>query len=172
MGETKLLEKIKRGKGNSFICKLLTKKIMLVGGIIGGIVGLLVVVFSFFAKEQRFNKVLRSITEPGLEYAELYHYASPKRYKNSFKFFDSYGVLYLIGKNAFYKTTPSSTPVSFNLSECTAQQEADWRKLKWFSITNPTGEKFYFNSNKMGAFINNSDETLKGLAAIKAKMAS
>lgn len=141
---------------------------MLMGAIIGGIIGLLVVVFMFFSKEQRFNKVLRSIKEP-LEYAGLYHYASAGRYKNSFKFFDSYGVLYLVGNTAYYKVSETATPVAFNLSECTVQQEADWRMLKWFSITKPGGEKFYFDSHKMGAFRNNSDETLKGLAALKAK---
>lgn len=145
---------------------------MLAGAIIGAIIGLLVVVLSFFVKEQRFNKVLRSITDPGMEYVALYHYTSSKRYKNSFKFFDSYGVLYLIGKTVYYKTSPTGTPVTFNVNECAVQQEADWRWLKWFSITTPAGEKYYFNSNKMGAFKNNSEETLKGLAVIKAKIAS
>lgn len=141
---------------------------MLMGASIGGIIGLLVVVFTFFAKEQRFNKVLRSIKEP-MEYAALYHYASVARYKKSFKFFDSYGVLYISGHHAYYKTSESGEPISFNLKECTVQAEADWRMLKWFSITTPAGEKFYFDSHKMGAFKNNSDETLKGLAALKAK---
>ena len=145
---------------------------MLTGAIIGAIIGLLIVVFTFFAKEQRFNKVLKSITEPAMEYAALYHYASFKRYKNSYKFFDSYGVLYLIGKTVYYKTSEREPPITFNLEECTVQQEPDWRWLKWFSITTPAGEKYYFNSNKMGALKNSSDETLKGFAAIKAKMAS
>jgi hypothetical protein len=143
---------------------------MLVGAIIGGIIGLLVVVFTFFAKEQRFNKVLRSITTP-MEYAALYHYASFKRYKSGFKFFDSYGVLYVSGNTAYYKTSETGTALSFNLAECTVQQEQDWRLLKWFSITTPAGEKFYFNSHKMGALKSNSEETLKGLAALKAKQA-
>ncbi len=141
---------------------------MLVGAIIGGIIGLLVVVFTFFAKEQRFNKVLRSITVP-MEYAALYHYASFKRYRSSFKFFDSYGVLYLSGNTAYYKTSESGAPFTFNLTECSVQQEQDWRLLKWFSITTPAGEKFYFNSHKMGVLKSNSEETLKGLAALKAK---
>ena len=141
---------------------------MLIGAIIGGIIGLLVVVFNFFAKEQRFNKVLRSISVP-MEYAALYHYASFKRYKNSFKFFDSYGVLYVTGKTVFYKTSETGSPLSFNLEECSVQAEPDWRMLKWFSIQTPAGEKFYFNSHKMGAFKSNSEETLKGLAALKAK---
>lgn len=136
------------------------------GAIIGGIIGLVVVVVMFFVKEQRFNKVLRSITEP-IQYAALYHYASYKRYKTSLKFFDSFGVLYLSGHMAYYKTSETGKPIAFNLKECTVQQEPDWRMLKWFSITTPAGEKFYFDSHKMGAFKNNSDETLKGLAALK-----
>lgn len=141
---------------------------MLIGAIIGGIIGLLVVVFNFFAKEQRFNKVLRSITVP-MEYTALYHYASFKRYKNSFKFFDSYGVLYLSGKTVYYKTSETGSPLSFNLEECSVQAEPDWRLLKWFSIQTPAGEKFYFNSHKMGALKSNSEETLKGLETLKAK---
>jgi hypothetical protein len=144
---------------------------MLTGAIIGAIIGLLVVVFTFFVKEQKFNKILKSITGP-MEYAALYHYASSKRYKNSFKFFDSYGVLYLVGKTLYYKTSPSEPPLSFDLATCKVQAEEDWRWLKWFSVTTAGGEKYYFDSNKMGAFKNNSDETLKGLAAIKAKTGS
>jgi len=144
---------------------------IIIGAIIGGVIGLIIVVFMFYAKEQRFNKVMKSIKEP-VEYAALYHYASFKRYKNSLKFFDSYGVLYLIGKTVYYKVSETSTPVSFNLAECTVQQEPDWRMLKWFSITTPAGEKFYFNSQKMGFWKNNSEETLKGLAVLKAKQAS
>lgn len=141
------------------------------GAIIGGVIGLVVVVIMFFAKEQRFNNVMKSITGP-VDYAALYHYASFKRYKNSLKFFDSYGVLYLAGKTVYYKVSPAATPVSFDLSVCTVQQEPDWRMLKWFSITTPAGEKFYFDSHKMGLFKNNSEETLKGLAAFKAKQTS
>lgn len=141
-----------------------------IGGIIGGVIGLIVVVFIFHSKEQKFNKILRTIKDP-IEYAALYHFASSSRYKNSFKFFDSYGVLYLSGDSAYYKTSETGTPQAFNLKECTVQQEADWRMLKWFSITTAAGEKFYFDSHKMGAFKNNSDETLKGLAALKAKTA-
>lgn len=138
------------------------------GAVIGGIIGLVVVVVMFFVKEQRFNKVLRSIKDP-IDYAALYHYASYKRYKTSFKFFDSYGVLYLSEQTAYYKVSETGKPIAFNLKECTVQQEPDWRMLKWFSITTPAGEKFYFNSQKMGLFKNNSEETLKGLAALKAK---
>lgn len=142
---------------------------ILTGAIIGGIAGLLAVVFTFFAKEQRFNKVLRSIKEP-VEYAALYHYASYKRYKKSAKFFDSYGVLYLLGNTLYYKPKEDSTPVTFNLSECSIQMEPDWRWLKWFSITTPAGEKHYFDSHKMGVFKNNSDETVRGFNAISEKI--
>ena len=141
---------------------------MLTGAIIGGIVGLFIVMFMFNAKEQRYKKVMKSITQP-VEYSALYHYASFKRYKPSIKFFDSYGVLYLIGNTVYYKTTPEATPIDFNLNECDVQPEEDWRMLKWFSIIRPSGEKFYFNSQKMGLFKNNSEETLKGLAVLQAK---
>lgn len=141
------------------------------GAIIGGVIGLVVVVLMFFAKEQRFNSVMKSITGP-VDYAALYHYASFKRFRNSLKFFDSYGVLYLVGKTVYYKTSTTATPVSFDLSVCTVQQEQDWRMLKWFSITTPAGEKYYFNSQKMGFFKNNSEETVKGLAVLKAKQGS
>jgi hypothetical protein len=144
---------------------------MFTGAIIGGIIGILVAFLINFSKEQRFNKVLKSIREPAMEYAALYHYASPKRYKNSFKYFDSYGVLYLVGKTVYYKTSETAPPVTFNMNECSIQQEDTWRWVKWFSITTPAGEKYYFDSNKLGAFVNNSDETLKGLAVIKAKQA-
>jgi hypothetical protein len=141
------------------------------GAIIGGIGGLIGVVIVFTTKEQRYKKLLKTITGP-IDYSGLYHYASFKRFRNSVKFFDSYGILYLIGKTVYYKTKPDETPLSFDLGVCSVQQEPDWRFLKWFSITTPAGEKFYFDSNKMGILKNNSDETLKGLAAIKAKMGS
>jgi len=142
---------------------------MLTGAIIGAVVGLIVIIMMTFAKEQRFNKVLRTIHDPGLSYAALYHYASAGRFRNALKFFDSYGVLYLAGNTAYYKTSETASPIAFNLAECTVQQEPDWKRMKWFSITTPSGDKYYFNSHKMGAFVNNSDETLKGLTAIKAK---
>jgi hypothetical protein len=85
------------------------------------------------------------------------------------KFYDSYGILYLIGKTVYYKAKENETPQSFNLADCTVQAEPDWRMLKWFSITTPSGQKYYFNSHKMGAFKNNSDETLKGLEVLKRK---
>ena len=142
---------------------------ILEGAIIGAVVGVATMIVSTSAKNQRFSKLMKSITDPAVEYAALYHYASFKRYKKSFKFFDSYGVLYMIGKMAHYKTRENEMPVSFNLAECTVQAEPDWRMLKWFSINTPAGEKFYFNAHKIGAFKNNSDETLKGLAALKSK---
>lgn len=142
---------------------------ILTGAIIGGIVGLIAVVFIYFGKEQRFNKVLRSIKDP-VEYAALYHYSSATRFRGSLKFFDSYGVLYVVGKMAYYKSKENAAPeLSFNLAECTIQQEPDWRMLKWFSITTADGQKYYFDSHKMGAFKNNSDETLKGLAFLQGK---
>jgi hypothetical protein len=144
---------------------------MLTGAIIGAIAGLLVVVLNYFAKEQRFKKILKSIKEPGMEYAALYYYASSKRYRASLKFYDSYGLLYIVGQTVYYKTGITGTPLAFNLAQCTVQQEADWRRMKWFSIATPDGEKYYFNSNKTGAFVSNSDETLKGLSVIKAKIA-
>jgi hypothetical protein len=144
---------------------------ILEGAIIGGVIGVIVVLVTYSAKDSKYKKLLKTITEQ-VDYSALYHYASFKRYKNSFKFFDSYGVLYIIGKTVYYKTGETGMPESFNLNECTVQQEPDWRMLKWFSITTPAGEKFYFNSNKMGGFKNNSDETLKGLAALQARKAS
>lgn len=144
---------------------------ILTGAIIGGVVGLVVVVFMFSIKDQKFKKILKTITEP-YDYAALYHYASFKRYKVSMKFFDSYGVLYLVGKKVYYKATENEAPLSFDMNECSIQQEPDWRMLKWFSITTPAGEKFYFNSQKMGLLKNNSDETLKGLEAIQSKKSS
>lgn len=141
------------------------------GAIIGGVIGLLVYFLNFFFKDQRFNKILSSIKDP-MDYAALYHYATFKRYKNSFKFFDSFGVLYTSGNKAFYKTSTTAPAMEFNLSECTVQAEPDWRMLKWFSIQTPAGEKYYFNSHRMGLLKNNSDETLKGLAALRAKAKS
>lgn len=138
------------------------------GAIIGGIIGLVVVIFQANARTKRYNDIMKTITEP-VDYSAAYQYSSFKRYKNSFKFYDSYGALYLIGHTVYYKSSTTEAPLTFDMSVCSIQQEADWRWLKWFSITTPAGEKFYFNSNKMGALKNNSDETLKGFATIKAK---
>ena len=145
---------------------------MLTGALIGAVCGLVAAIFIFLSKEQRFNKILRSIQRPEMEYAALYHYASDKRYGKGMKIYDSYGVLYIIGSMVYYKTTEAIAPMEFNMKESKVQQEPDWRRLKWFSITTPSGEKHYFDSFKMGFFANNSDETLKGLAAIQAKAAS
>lgn len=144
---------------------------IIIGAIIGGIIGLVVVILMFFIKNQKYKRIMKTITSP-VEYSALYHYASFKRYKNSMKFFDSFGVLYLVGKTVYYKVKESEPPFEFNLSECSVQQEPDWRMLKWFSITRPSGEKFYFNSQKMGFLKNNSEETLKGLAIFRAKQTS
>jgi hypothetical protein len=145
---------------------------MLQGAIIGAITGLIVYVFMYFSKEQKFNKLLRTVTDPGLEYAAAYHFATAGRFKNGFKFFDSYGILYLVGNTLHYKTGGKDAPLSFNLAECKVQQEPDWKLLKWFSVMTPNGQKYYFNSHKMGAFKNNSDETLKGLQTLQAKASS
>ena len=142
---------------------------IVIGAIIGGIAGLVGVVIIYTAKDSRFKKIISSVKEP-IEYAALYHYASFKRFRSSLKFFDSYGALYLIGKTVYYKVKPNEAPITFDMTVCSVQQEADWRMLKWFSITTPAGEKFYFNSQKMGLFKNNSEETLRGLAAIRKKM--
>jgi hypothetical protein len=142
---------------------------MLSGAIIGGIIGLITVLLVYYFKNQKFKKLAKTVQNA--EYAALYHYASYTRYNKSMKFFDSYGLLYIIGKNLYYKAGENETPMVFDLTQCTAQQEPDWRKLKWFSITTPVGEKHYFNSHKMGAIVHNSEETLKGLAVIKAKTA-
>lgn len=142
---------------------------MLEGAIIGGVVGLITVLFIYWQKGNRFKKLVATV--PNAEYAALYHYASYKRYKKSAKYFDSYGLLYIIGNTLYYKASEKDSPLTFDLTQCTAQQEPNWRMLKWFSITTPVGEKHYFDSHKMGAFVNNSDETLKGLAFIQAKTA-
>lgn len=145
--------------------------VIIVGGIIGGVIGLLTVVIMFFLKEQRYNKLLKSVKEP-VDYSALYHYASFKRFKKGTKFFDSYGILYLSGHMLYYKTNEGVPPLAFDLKECSVQMEPDWRWLKWFSITTPAGEKYYFDSHKMGAFKNNSDETLKGYQVIKSRSAA
>ncbi len=140
---------------------------VLTGAIIGGLVGLIGVVFVYFRKDQKFNKILRTIKEP-MQYAAFYHYASFQRYKKGTKFFDSNGVLYLNGKNLYYKSSETAEPVKFNMEECSIQMEPDWRWLKWFSITTPAGEKYYFDSHKMGAFKNDSSETVAGYEKIKS----
>ncbi len=139
--------------------------------IVGGIIGLIIVFINMTAKQARYKKIVKTITEP-IEYAAPYYYASAARYNKSGKYFDSFGALYLVGKTAYYKTSENSTPVSFRLDECTVQPEADWKRLKWFSITTPQGEKNYFNSNIKTSNDTNSRETLKGLEVLIAKKAS
>jgi len=142
---------------------------MLQGALLGAIGALIGIIIVISARKQKFNKLMASVTDPGVQYSALFYYASPNRYQKSMKVYDSYGVLYLIGNTVYYKTSPKVTPLAFNLRECKVQQEADWRKLKWFSITTPSGEKYYFDSFKQGAFVNNSDETLKALSLFKSK---
>lgn len=136
-------------------------------GAIGGIIGIIIV---FIARKQKSNNLLTSVKEPGIEYSAPFYYASSSRYQKSWKVYDSYGILYIIGKTVYYKTNTKAAPWAFSLAECRVQEEADWRKLKWFSITAPNGEKYYFDSYKMGAFANDSSETLKALTFIKSKM--
>jgi hypothetical protein len=142
---------------------------MLQGAIIGAVVGLITVLFIYWQKGNRFKKLVKTV--PNADYAALYHYASYNKYKKGAKYFDSYGLLYIIGNMLYYKASENDNPLTLDLAQCTAQQEDNWRMLKWFSITTPVGEKHYFNSHKMGAFTNNSDETLRGLAFIQKKIA-
>ena len=135
-------------------------------GAIGGVIGIIIVLV---ARKNKYNKLMASLTEPGIEYSALFYYASPGRYQKSLKIYDSSGILYIIGNTVYYKTSVNVSPITFNLRECTVQQESDWRRLKWFSITTPAGQKYYFDSFKTGAFVNNSDETLKALAIIRSK---
>ena len=141
---------------------------MLEGAIIGGVVGLATVFLIYWQKGNRFKKLVKTV--PNADYAALYHYASYNKFKKGAKYFDSFGLLYIIGNMLYYKASEKGTPLTLDLTQCTAQQEDNWRMLKWFSVTTPVGEKHYFNSHKMGAFVNNSDETLKGLAEIQAKI--
>ena len=134
---------------------------MLTGAILGAIGALIGIIFVIAARKQKFNKLMASVTDPAVQYSALFYYASPNRFQKNMKVYDSYGILYLIGNTVYYKTTASGNPVAFNLKECTLQMEPNWRNLKWFSITTPTGEKHYFDSFKPGAFVNNSDETVK-----------
>lgn len=136
-------------------------------GAIGGIIGIIIVAI---AKKNKSTKLMASITEPGIEYSALFYYASPGRFQKALKIYDSYGMLYLIGNTVYYKTKVTEAPITFNLKECTVQQESDWRRLKWFSITTPAGQKYYFDSFKTGAFSNNSDETLKAFTLFRSKI--
>ena len=69
------------------------------GAIIGGIVGLITILIIYFLKAQRFKKLLKTV--PDAEYAALYHYASYNRFKKGTKYFDSYGLLYIIGNTVY-----------------------------------------------------------------------
>lgn len=143
---------------------------MLTGALFGAIGAVIGIIIVLIARSQKFNSLKASLKEPGVEYSALFYYASPERYQKSLKVYDSVGILYLVGRTVYYKSKTSATPWVFNLSECRVQQEADWRKLKWFSITAPNGQKYYFDSYKMGAFSNDSSETLRALSLIQSKM--
>lgn len=138
-------------------------------GAIGGIIGIVIVLIS---RKQKFGNLKRSVNIPGVEYSGFFYYASSKRYQKSFRIYDSSGLLYLIGNTVYYKTSAVGNPIAFNLNECTLQMEPDWRRLKWFSITTPSGEKYYFDSYQMGAFSNDSSETLKAFNVLNAKTTS
>jgi hypothetical protein len=139
---------------------------MLQGAIIGGIMGLLIYFFIYNAKDRKYQRIFNGLSKGDLKYAGLYHYASAKRFRNGFKFFDSYGALYLKGNTLFYKDDERKDPLSFDMNLCTVKEEPDWRMMKWFSVTTPVGEKYFFNSHKMGMLKANSDETVKGFQAL------
>jgi hypothetical protein len=136
-------------------------------GAIGAIIGIIIVLI---LRSQKTSGLKKSIANLGAEYSGFFYYASPGRYQKAMKVYDSTGLLYLVGSTAYYKTSVSANPIAFNLAECAVQLEPDWRKLKWFSITTPSGVKYYFDSFKMGAFSNNSDETLRAFNIIKSKI--
>src|SRR5688572_29539832 len=100
---------------------------MLIGAIIGGVVAAIILIITYFVKESKYIKLLKSIPPPAPEYAAMFHYASSKRFRNSFKFFDSYGVLYLVNNTVYYKSNQTAPPMVFNLAECKVQQEPNWR---------------------------------------------
>jgi hypothetical protein len=145
---------------------------ILTGAIIGAIGGLVGVFVVNSSKKNKFNSIRKSVTDPNVEYMGDFHIASSGRYGKSMKFFDSFGALYLIGNTLYYKNSVNGTPLQFNLKECKVEPEPIWRMLKWFSVTTPVGEKYYFNSYKMGAISNNSDETFRALEIIRKKSAS
>jgi hypothetical protein len=145
---------------------------ILQGAIIGAVGGLIGVFVVNSSKKNKFNSIRKTVTDPNVEYMGDFHIASASRYGKSMKFFDSFGALYLIGNMLYYKSAVTATPLMFNLKECTVQQEPNWRMLKWFSVTTPVGEKYYFNSYKMGAVTNNSDETYRAMEIFKKKTAT
>ncbi|MCZ2458332.1 MAG: hypothetical protein LC128_01785 [Chitinophagales bacterium] len=136
-------------------------------GAIGAVIGILIVLI---VRNQKVTSLKRNIAHLGAEYSGFFYYASPKRYKKALKVYDSSGILYLIGNVLYYKTGTAAAPIAFNLAECTLKMEPDWRKLKWFSITTPAGIKYYFDSYKMGAFSNNSEETLRAYNIFQSKI--
>ena len=138
-------------------------------GAVGAAIGLIIIVVS---RQQKFNNIKKSITDTGVEYLAPFFYCSANRYQKTLKVFDSYGVLYLIGNTVYYKTNPTAAPWAFNLAECKLQQEQNWRRLKWFSFTTSTGDKYYFDSYKMQLFGNNSEETIKALNLFQSKQMS
>jgi hypothetical protein len=135
-------------------------------GAIGGIIGIIIV---FFLKKQKTANLKNSVAGLAVEYSGFFYYASPNRFQKALRVYDSTGLLYLIGNTVFYKTGTTANPIAFNLSTCFIQMEPDWRNLKWFSITTPGGEKYYFDSFKMGAFSNDSNETLNAYTIFKSK---
>jgi hypothetical protein len=138
------------------------------GAIIGAIAGLVMAIYIAVTKNQKYKKLILTVS-PAPEYSALYHYASPKRFKKSVKFFDSYGAFYVVGNKAYYKSSAKAAPIEFDLASTLIVSEPDWRRLKWFSLTTATGEKYYFDSHKMGFISNDSSETLKGLAFLQEK---
>ena len=145
---------------------------ILTGAIIGGIIGLLVVVFNFFAKEQRFNKSITQHKRTSRIMQRFFITPPFKRYRNSFKSFDSYGVLYLVGKWCTIKPVKALPRFFFQsrwmyqykrkltgaYAEMVFNQHSRWRKIL-FQLTK-------------WAPLKNSDETLKGLAAAAGKKAN
>lgn len=142
---------------------------MLTGALFGAIGAIIGIIIVMAMKSQKTNSLRKSVATLPVEYSGFFYYASPNRFQKSFKIFDSTGLLYLIGNTVYYKTSTVGNPVAFNLLECKVQQEPDWRRLKWFSITTPSGQKYYFDSYKMGAFSNNSDETIKAVNLFQSR---
>lgn len=139
---------------------------MLGGAIIGGIIGLVMVFVMANMRATRFKSIMATVTQPVNFQMEAFM-AKPERYKKSWKIYDSYGAFYVAGNKAYYQAGKDETPIEFDLSRYTVVREADWRKLKWFSVSSPVGEKYYFTSYKMGMFVNNSDEVLRALQFIE-----
>ena len=135
-------------------------------GAIGAVIGIIIVMIS---RQQKTANLMKSIAGLQAEYAGFFYCAFANRYQRSLKVYDLTGLLYLIGNTVYYKTSSAGNPMTFNLSDCNLQLEPDWRRLKWFSITTPAGEKYYFDSYKMGAFSTDSNETIKAFNLFKSK---